>query len=144
MITCKLRHYGFWFFILFILLGMPGCRGGGAAYGNKMLASETSESLSGKIIEGKTTKDELRAILGSPNTATLDQEKGSELWVYTWSNSSRDFIDYVPVVNWFGSSRSRVSKRLQVIFDLRGGERNIVRRYTMTDADNAYRTGILK
>jgi len=114
-------------------LTLSGCQ----SVGNESLRKETESSVAQKIVQGKTTKSEVRAMFGSP-TKTTFTDGGLEVWNYDFSNVSADAISYVPIVNLFGASASGKKKELVVMYD----DKNIVRRYAMSEADVTQKTGL--
>lgn len=116
-----------------IVLMLAGC----ASVGNDRLRSETVESVSTKIEEGKTTKEEVRQAFGSP-VKTSFTDGGLEIWNYEFANVSADAVSYIPIVNLFGSSASGTKKELVVLFD----ENDIVKKFNMSESEVKQRTGL--
>jgi outer membrane protein assembly factor BamE (lipoprotein component of BamABCDE complex) len=112
---------------------VSGC----ASVGNEALRAESEASVSRKIIEGKTTKSQVRAMFGSP-TKTSFTDGGWEIWNYEFSNVSADAVSYIPIVNWFGASASGKKKELVVMYD----HSNIVKRFSMSESDVTQKTGL--
>lgn len=117
-----------------ISLTLAGC----ISSGNESLKKETEVSIQPKIIEGLTTKSEVKAMFSSP-LRTLFTENGKEIWIYELADSSADAVSYIPVVNWFGSSVSGIKKELVVMFD---GDK--VQRYSMSESPVSTKTGLFK
>jgi len=90
-----------------------------------------------KVVEGKTTREEIRAQFGSP-AKTSFTEGGLEIWNYEFANVSADAVNFIPIVNLFGTSASGTKKELVVLFD----ENGLVRRYSMSESDVSMRTGL--
>lgn len=116
-----------------ISITLSGC----AAVGNEKLRTETETSISTKIVEGKTTKQEVREMFGSPEK-TMFTDGGLEVWNYEFAKMSADAINYILVVNLFGSSASGKKKQLVVMFD----RSNVVKRYSMSESDVSKKTGL--
>jgi outer membrane protein assembly factor BamE (lipoprotein component of BamABCDE complex) len=114
-------------------LMLTGC----ASVGNESLRKETEGTVAQKIVQGKTTKKEVRAMFGSP-TKTTFTDGGLEVWNYDFSNVSADAISYVPIVNLFGASASGKKKELVVMYDTS----DIVKRFSMSEADVTQKTGL--
>ncbi|MCD2519522.1 hypothetical protein LQ564_24770 [Massilia sp. G4R7] len=112
---------------------LTGC----ASVGSESLRKETEMSVSQKIVQGKTTKSEVRAMFGSP-AKTSFTDGGLEIWNYDFTNVSADAISYVPIVNMFGASASGKKKELVVMYD----DNNIVKRFSMSEADVHQKTGL--
>ncbi len=114
-------------------LTLTGC----ASTGNETLRNESEAAIQGKITEGKTTKAEVRKMYGSP-LKTSFTDGGLEVATYEFSNVSSDAINYVPIVNWFGSSSSGTKKELVVLFD----RANVVQRFSMSESAVKQKTGL--
>jgi len=114
-------------------LALTGC----ASVGSESLRKETEVTVSQKVVQGKTTKSEVRAMFGSP-TKTSFTDGGLEIWNYDFTNVSADAISYVPIVSMFGGSSSGKKKELVVMYD----EKDIVKRYSMSEADIHQKTGL--
>jgi outer membrane protein assembly factor BamE (lipoprotein component of BamABCDE complex) len=119
--------------VLAVVLVLAGCAG----TGNESLRSESESTVSTKIVEGKTTKEQIRATFGSPEKTEFT-DGGLEIWRYEFTKVHADAVDYIPVVNWFGSSHSGKKKELVVMFD----SSNMVKRYSMSVSNVAQKTGI--
>ncbi len=114
-------------------LFLTGC----ASVGNESLRKESESSAKQKLVEGKTTRDEVRALFGSPLKTTFT-DGGLEIWNYEFTNVSADAISYVPIVNLFGASASGKKKELVVLFD----QNNILKRFSMSESDVTQKTGL--
>lgn len=112
---------------------LTGC----ASVGNESLRKESESSVSQKIVQGKTTKSEVKAMFGSP-TKTTFTDGGLEVWNYDFSNVSADAISYVPIVNLFGASASGKKKELVVMYD----PSDVVKRFSMSESDVTHKTGL--
>ena len=119
--------------LLFMILLVTGC----ASIGNESLREESELSVPQKIFEGKTSKDEIRSMFGSP-ISTSFTDSGFEIWKYELSKMSVDAVSYIPVVNLFGTSSSGTKKELTVLFD----EKGIVKRYSMIESPIQVKTGL--
>lgn len=120
------------FFIIVVLLS--GC----SASGNQNLKNETPQSLQSKIIKNKTTKTELIAKLGEPDTrTTLDD--GNEQWRYFMYNNQFNASTFIPVVGLLTGGSQIQSKTLEIEFK---GE--IVSKWTFSSENNNTKTGILQ
>ena len=113
---------------------LTGC----ASVGNETLRTETETTMSGKIVEGKTSKAEVRKMFGSP-LKTAFTDGGLEIWTYEFSNVSADAISYIPIVNMFGSSASGKKKELVILFTDAG----ITKRFSMSETDVKHKTGLM-
>jgi outer membrane protein assembly factor BamE (lipoprotein component of BamABCDE complex) len=119
--------------IIATTLAISGC----ASVGNETLRSESESSVKAKMVEGKTTKPEVRAMFGSPMKTTFT-DGGLEVWTYEFSKVSADAVSYIPIVNMFGASASGTKKELVAMFDASG----ILKRFAMSESDVKQRTGV--
>jgi hypothetical protein len=108
--------------VLFCLL-LTNCTTTG---GTRALKAETSETLQVKIIEGKTTKGEIREKFGPP-TQTSFTDNGSEIYRYELTELQAKAVNYVPVANWFAYGYEGTKKSLTILFD----KKDLVTRYTL-------------
>jgi len=120
-------------FVLAVLL--VGC----ASAGNQVLKNESEESITQKLQEGVTTIEEVRAIFGAP-ADTSYTDGGMMIWKYQLDDVSADAINFIPVVNLFGSSYSGTRKTLTILFD----RNDVVSRVNLTESDVQTRSGLLK
>lgn len=114
-------------------MAMTGC----ASVGNETLRTESEASIKGKIVEGKTTKAQVKAIYGSPMKTSFT-DGGLEIWTYEFSKVTADAASYIPIVNLFGASSSGTRKELVAMFDSAG----ILKRYSMSESDVKQKTGL--
>jgi len=120
---------------LVAVLILSGC----ASSGNQTLKGETEFTVSAKVVEGETTAAEIKAMFGSPYETTYT-DSGLLIWKFRLDDLKSDAINYIPIVNWFGSSVSGTRKELVVLFD----ENDVVRRSNMSESEVKTKTGILK
>lgn len=114
-------------------LTLVGC----ASKGNESLRKETELSIGTKLTEGQTTKADVRKMLGSP-LKTSFTDGGLEISTYEFDNVTSDVINYVPVLNWLGSSASGTKKELVILFD----RANVVQRFSMSESNVKVKTGL--
>lgn len=119
--------------ILVTTLAMTGC----ASVGNETLRGESESSVNSKMVEGKTTKPEVRAMFGSPLKTTFT-DGGLEIWTYEFSKVSADAVSYIPIVSMFGATSSGTKKELVAMFDTNG----ILKRFAMSESDVKAKTGV--
>lgn len=112
---------------------ISGC----ASMGNESLRHETEMTMQKKIIEGKTTKQQVKAIFGSP-LSTSFTDGGLEIATYEFSNVKADAINYIPIVGMFGGTASGKKKELVIMYD----KNNVVKRYSMSESDVKQKTGL--
>lgn len=115
------------------LLTFVGC----ASVGNESLRQETEASVQKKVVEGKTTKAEVKTMFGSPATTSFT-DGGLEIWNYELSKMKADAVNYIPLVGIFGSSASGTKKTLVLLFDDKG----VVKKFTMSESPVNVKTGV--
>ena len=120
---------------LVAVLILSGC----ASSGNQTLKDETEFTVSAKVVAGETTAAEIKAMFGSPYETTYT-DSGLLIWKFRLDDLKSDAINYIPIVNMFGSSVSGTRKELVVLFD----ENDVVRRSNMSESEVKTKTGILK
>ena len=123
--------YSILLFTLIIFVG--GC----ASTGNQTLKEETESSVASKIINNVTTQAEIKAMYGSPYETTFT-DGGMEIWKYRLDDLKADAINYVPLVNLFGSSFSGTRKELVILFNDDG----TVKRNSMSESDVQNKSGL--
>ncbi|ETO41270.1 hypothetical protein [Morganella sp. EGD-HP17] len=116
------------------VLSLTGC----VNAGNQSLKKETEESVKTKITQGTSTKSDVKKAFGSPAETTFT-DGGKEIWKYEFTDISSDAVNYIPVVNLFGSSSSGVKKELVVMFD-----GDTVDKYSMSESDHAVKSGMFR
>tara|TARA_B100001248_G_C27350000_1_gene440831 strand:+ start:219 stop:629 length:411 start_codon:yes stop_codon:yes gene_type:complete len=121
------------FYFLAIFIFIAGC----ASTGNQTLKEETEASVSAKIINNVTTQAEIKAMFGSPYQTTYT-DGGLEIWKYQLDNLKADAINYVPIVNFFGSSMSGTRKELVILFNDDG----TVKRNSMAESAVSTKSGL--
>tara|TARA_Y100000748_G_scaffold278697_1_gene256555 strand:+ start:526 stop:939 length:414 start_codon:yes stop_codon:yes gene_type:complete len=127
----KIMKYSILLFTLIIFVA--GC----ASTGNQTLKEETESSVATKIINNVTTQAEIKAMYGSPYETTFT-DGGMEIWKYRLDDLKADAINYVPLVNLFGSSFSGTRKELVILFNDDG----TVKRNSMSESDVQNKSGL--
>ncbi|HBR4846310.1 TPA: hypothetical protein NIV29_005004 [Klebsiella pneumoniae] len=120
--------------VMMVSVALAGC----ASSGNQSLKKESEASVKSKIVEGVTTKSDIKKTFGSASKTSFT-DGGKEIWTYELADVSLDAVSYIPVVNWFGSSASGTKKELVIMFD-----GDIVQRYSMSESPVSTKTGVFK
>lgn len=120
--------------VMMVSVALAGC----ASSGNQSLKKESEASVKSKIVEGVTTKSDIKKTFGSASKTSFT-DGGKEIWTYELADVSPDAVSYIPVVNWFGSSASGTKKELVIMFD---GDK--VQRYSMSESPVSTKTGVFK
>ena len=118
-----------------LLIGalLSGC----ASVGNTVLKKESEASVQQKIVQGKTSKAEIKAMFGAPVSTTFT-DGGLEIWRYEMSEMHADPQNFIPLAIYFGSSYGGTKKELVIAFDDNG----IVKKFSMTESPVSVKTGI--
>ncbi len=119
------------FFLAIFLIS--GC----STSGNQQIKNETAQSLQSKIIKNKTTKNELLAKLGEPDTRTT-LDNGNEQWRYFMYNNQFNASTFIPVFGLLTGGSQTQSKTLDIEFN---GQK--VTKWTFSSDNNNTKTGIL-
>ena len=123
------------FYIFASLLILASCATGSG--GNQTLKNESESSVTTKIINNVTTQSEIKAMFGSPYETTFT-DGGMEIWKFRLDDMRADAINYVPIVNWFGTSFTGTRKELVILFNDDG----TVKRNSMSESDVQNKTGM--
>ena len=125
-------------FKLIIILVLPlmivmitGC----ASSGNSFLKKESLDTIESKIVQGQTTKHDIRNSFGDP-LLTSFTDSGNEIWTYQFDKMSLDALSIInPLKNTYHGTR----KQLVIMFDSSG----VVSRYNMNASPHKTEMGIL-
>ena len=106
---------------------LSGC----ANEGSTVLKKVSEAEVEGKIFVGKTTRDQVRAMYGSP-LETSYTDTGLEIWKYQYDDTTglnvENIASQVLTLGLAGSKHTGDRKELVVLFD----EKNIVKRFNMS------------
>ena len=115
----------------FVFLALAGC----SSVGNQSLKYETQESVKSKIVKGKTTKGDVLASFGEPDSRSLID--GEEQWSYTMYNSQSKATSFIPVIGLLAGGADTQSSSLTIMFK---GEK--VDSYVFNAGKSNVKTGI--
>tara|TARA_B100000575_G_C22865111_1_gene505253 strand:+ start:216 stop:602 length:387 start_codon:yes stop_codon:yes gene_type:complete len=122
-------------FVLAIVALMGGC----ASTGNQTLKTESEISVASKIVVGETSAAEIKSMFGSPFESSYT-DGGLQIWKFRLDDMNADAVNFIPVVNLFGSSMSGKRKELVILFD----DEDVVKRFNMSESDVQTKTGLFK
>ena len=118
-------------------LMLVGC----ANQGSTVLKSLTEAEVESKIVVGKTTRDEVRALYGSP-LETKYTDSGLEIWTYQYDDTTglnpENIASKVFTLGLAGSKQVGDRKELVVLFD----GNNVVKRFNMSKSPVTKGTGM--
>jgi|TARA_B110000037_G_scaffold192651_1_gene227020 hypothetical protein len=120
--------------VLSVLI-LSGC----ASSGNQTLKNETEFTVASKVVAGQTSAAEVKAMFGSPYETTYT-DSGLLIWKFRLDDLQSDAVNFIPIVNWFGSSMSGTRKELVILFD----ENDVVKRSSMSESEVDTKTGLFK
>ncbi|HCR16121.1 MAG TPA: hypothetical protein DIU35_01450 [Candidatus Latescibacteria bacterium] len=121
--------------LLIPCLLLSGC----SSTGNRALKNETEQSISQKILEGKTTKAEIQSMLGSP-LSTSFTDGGLVIWTFKFSQTQVKASTFIPIVYLFSSGTKGTIKELKILFD----DEDIVKKFSMTESKTETKAGLIK
>ena len=104
--------------------------------GNEALRDQSAETLHRKITEGKSTRDEVVALLGKPNSV-LEQDSGGAIWIYRYQRAKPWPTEFIPLVPAVYGRLDLQSKELVVNFD----SSNVVTRYRLRESTDLIKHG---
>ena len=115
-------------------LALVGCLaamllGGCASVGNESIADATPESVSGQLIKGKTTQNNVRGTYGDPAKTTFT-DSGNEIWEYDFSRMHSKPTNFIPYVSLIHSGAEGDKKSLVIFFD----KSKVVQQYTISSS----------
>ncbi|MEP8704719.1 hypothetical protein [Enterobacter roggenkampii] len=106
--------------------------------GNQHHINETSQSLQSKIIKNKTTKSEITARLGEPDTRTTTDD-GQEEWAYLMVNNQFDATTFMPFAGLLTGGSKTQARELVITF--RG---DTVSQWTFSANNSSMKTGLIQ
>lgn len=121
-----------------LILGASLFTGCAVKTGNDTIEEVTQTSVAQKIINGKTTKDEVRKEFGEPLSVNF-MENGLEKWEYHHTRKVAKGINYVPVANWFVKGTNDTKKTLVILFD---GE--TVEKHSFSSSEGETKGGLIR
>jgi outer membrane protein assembly factor BamE (lipoprotein component of BamABCDE complex) len=112
---------------------LAGC----ATSGNEKLKDHTQSSISQRITEGKTTKNEVTAALGQPAAVSFT-DGGNEIWTYKHARATPQAQNFIPFVGLISSGADVKTKELVLMFNKDG----VVTKYTMRETEEVVKSGL--
>jgi outer membrane protein assembly factor BamE (lipoprotein component of BamABCDE complex) len=107
-----------------------------ASAGNMALRDENEKTVAARIVEGKTTRQEVQAAYGPP-TQTTFTDGGNEIWTYRYAYATPKAVNFVPIIGIFAGGADVQQKELVILFD----KSNIVVKYTMRESQQEVTRG---
>ena len=119
------------------IVGFVFFLGACASAGNMPLRNESSQTVAARIVEGKTTKQEVQDAYGQPTTTSFT-DGGSEIWTYRYSYATPKAVNFVPVIGIFAGGADVQSKELVLLFD----KNNVVTKYSFRESAQEVSRGV--
>ena len=104
---------------------LSGC----ASVGNESIADATPESVSGQLVKGRTTQNQVRGAYGAPAKTTFT-DSGNEIWEYDFSRMHAKPTNFIPYVSLIHSGAEGDKKSLVIFFD----RSKVVQQYTVSSS----------
>jgi outer membrane protein assembly factor BamE (lipoprotein component of BamABCDE complex) len=86
---------------------------GCASTGNKQIADTGAVA---KIEEGKSTKADVRALVGEPTKVNF-RDDNTEVWEYVYTRGQMRPATLIPVVGWFAGGMDTTGSTLTILFN---------------------------
>ena len=115
------------------VLALQGC----TTSGNPSIKGQTETSISEKIQEGITSKEEVATLLGDPIEATFIND-GQEVWTYELSRITPLARNYIPYVSVISSGSDAIEQKLTILFD----ENDVVADFNWLESVTERRSGV--
>ena len=119
------------------LVGVAVLLGGCATAGNKAIGETSASAVEAKVVEGKTTMQEVLAAYGVPSRKSFT-DGGSEVWTYEYAYATSKAINFVPIVGLIAGGVDVDKKELVILFD----KQNVVQRRTFTESKSEVNRGV--
>ena len=107
--------------------------------GNDKLEDTTNESISKIIVKDKSTKSNVKELLGEPQKIDFISNGLVEKWEYSHIRKAAKAVNYVPVANWFIGGTNDTTKTLVILF-----EGDVVKNYTTAVAEGETKAGLFQ
>ncbi len=121
------------FILVLSLMFLSGCADG---MGNSRISNQSNQTLSRKIIKGKTTESQIKQMFGEPEKTTFNG-RGDLMWEYKYQHAHDTVAAYIPVVNLFSKDIKGHNKTLVILFNKKG----IVKNYAFSNSANSISVG---
>lgn len=121
---------------ILVALLISGCA---VKTGNETLGEMEKSQLEQQIIKGKSTKQEVKSLLGDPDKTDFDNNS-LEKWTYAHTRKDMKAVNYIPVANWFVAGTNDTTKSLVIVFDDSG----VVKNYIVSDAKGETKGGLFQ
>ena len=122
--------------LLMLTLSTAAFTGCAASMGNSSIKNESNQSLSQKLIKGKTTESQVSLMFGQPESKSF-AGNGDPIWSYSRNTVHNGVLSYVPIVGLFANAQTDTNKVLAILFNKKG----IVKNWEFTNSTNHLNAG---
>lgn len=113
---------------------LAGCA---VSSGSSSIKSQSNQTLSQKLIKGKTTETQVVQIFGQPYSKTF-KGNGDVEWIYQRNTVHNNFVSYIPVVGFFAGHQNDTNKILTVLFH----KNKTVKDWAWSNSTSALKAGL--
>lgn len=92
-----------------------------------------------KIEKGVSTQEDVRSLIGSPDTITT--ANGKTTYTYTFARAAAGVTSYIPLVNNFTSNTKVQSQAVTIAFDEKGVVESVVSSMGATESSTGIESG---
>ena len=115
-----------------VILPLTGCM----THGNKQLKNENLQTISHKIVKGKTTQQNILAQFGEPKEKAIND--GQEVWTYDVISGENQISNYIPGLALLTNGSTTKINRLEVFF-----KGKVVEKYNFSQMKDKTSRGLL-
>lgn len=117
--------------LLMLTLTTVAFTGCASTMGNSSIKSESNQTLSQKLIKGKTTESQVARMFGQPESKSFSGN-GDPIWSYQRNTLHVGILSYVPIVGLFANDQTDTNKLLIILFNKKG----VVKNWQFTNSTN--------
>ena len=107
-----------------------------ASMGNSSIKNESNNSLSQKLVKGKTTEAQVENMFGQPESKSF-AGNGDPIWSYSRNTVHTGLLSYVPIVGFFANEQTDTNKVLAILFHKNG----ILKNWQFTNSTDSLSDG---
>ena len=122
--------------LLMLTLSTVAFTGCAASMGNSSIKSESNQTLSQKLVKGKTTESQVAGMFGQPESKSF-AGNGDPIWSYQRNTVRNGILSYVPIVGLFANAQTDTNKVLAILFNKKG----VVKNWEFTNSTNHLNAG---
>ena len=119
-----------------LALLISGC---GANTGHQFLAKMSNDEVARKLVQNKTSKEEVRSMFGDPEDVDINDESG-ETWQYKYVRSEVKGVSFVPIAGSFYGGTNDSIKKLKIKFNSDG----LVDKFAFSNSKGETKAGLFQ